>query len=394
VTRTSVRRPRNRRELIIAAAAEQFRSSGYHNSAVSDIAEAVGITSAALYRHFHGKQDLLRAVVQDTIDRLPAAFDRDESDLLGQLRAACALTVHGPPTGVLWVREMAHLPVDVQRSLRKQVLGAVEPLRRAISRARGDLDDDDVGLLLWATLGVIASDAYHAVKIDPQLYMLRMLDGCSAVTEVSLPQVPEVAALPRQHDRATLLPASRQEALLTAAARLLATNGYQAVGVDDIGAEAGVTGPALYYHFENKAAILMASLQRCLQAMLFDLSAAIDSSKSPGEALNKLVGYFVRTCMEHGHVVVTLQREAVNLPADERRLVAQADQDYRDEWVALLVAHREDLSNPEAQVLVRAAIASISGILSIPQFQGRPNLGGELIQIGRAILGLASPAAD
>jgi hypothetical protein len=74
--------------------------------------------------------------------------------------------------------------------------------------------------------------------------------------------------------------------------------------------------------------------------------------------------------------------------------VAQADQDYRDEWVALLVAHREDLSNPEAQVLVRAAIASISGILSIPQFQGRPNLGGELIQIGRAILGLASPAAD
>jgi AcrR family transcriptional regulator len=390
-TQTTARRPRNRRQLIITAAAKQFRTSGYHNVGITDIAEAVGITSAALYRHFSGKQDLLQAAVQDAVDHLPDAFAPEGADLEELIRAACAVPVHGPSAGVLWGREVVHLPTEVQTSLRNQVLVAVEPLRTSIAGARPDLDDDAVDLLLWAMLGVIASDAYHAVRIDPLLFQQRLYDSCRAVVDVSLPPAPRTDTRGQRPERPSLLPASRQEAILTAAARLFGTRGYQAVGVDDIGAEAGITGATIYYHFENKAAILAATLNRCLQAMLFDLSGALDSSRSAGEALDKVVGYFVRTCVEHGHVVGALQKEAINLPDDERRALFQAEREYRDEWVSLLVQHRPALSQAEAQILVRATISSVGGLMAIARIEARPGLAGELTQIGRAILGLPTP---
>jgi AcrR family transcriptional regulator len=390
--RTTASRPRNRRQLIITAAAAQFRATGYHNVGIVDIAEAVGITSAALYRHFTSKQDLLRAAVQDAIDRLPGAFAAygPGADLEQLLRAACAVTVQGPAAGVLWGREMVHLPAQVHASLRSQVLAAVAPLRTSMAAARPDLDGDSVDLLLWAVLGVLASDAYHAVRIDARLFQERLYDVCRGVVGVSLP--PHRAARPpRRLERPGLLPASRPEAILTAAVRLFRAKGYHVVGVDDIGAEAGITGATIYYHFENKAAILAASLNRCLQAMLFDLSGALDSSRTAGEALDKVLGYFVRICVEHGQVVGALQKEAINLPDDDRRALFQAEREYRDEWVALLVRHRDDLSQPEAQILVRAAISSIGGLMAIPRIEARAGLADELTQIGRAILGLHRP---
>jgi AcrR family transcriptional regulator len=393
VTDTAVRarRPRNRRQLIVDAAAEQFRSSGYHNVGMSDIADAVGITGAALYRHFTGKQELLEAAVQQALDRVTTALAED-GELEDLLRSICALTVHGPAVGVLWGREMAHLPGEVQSSLRGQLVAAVRPIRSAIGRARPDLDEDAVDLLLWATIGVVALNGYHAIKIDAQRFQRRLLDACLDVAGVTLP--PARVGTRTRPDGRSLLPASRQEAILTAAARLFGTRGYQAVGMDDIGAAAGITGATIYHHFENKAAILAAALNRCLQAMLFDLSGALDSSSTPGEALDKLLGFFVRTCVEHGPLVGALQNEAINLPADQRRALFSAERDYREEWVALLVAHRDDLSGPEAQILVRAAVSAIAALLAIPRIQRRLDLAAELTQIGRAILGLPTPTAS
>jgi AcrR family transcriptional regulator len=385
------RRPRNRRQLIIAAAAEQFRAAGYHNTGITDIADAVGITSAALYRHFAGKQDLLRATVQDALERVGQAFAQAGPELEPVLRAACALPLQGPALGVLWYREMAHLPDDVQVSLRGQLVAAVEPVRKAIAEVRTDLDDDAVNLVLWATLGVVASDAYPAIRIDARRFQQRLFDTCLAVVGVALPPTPPDGTARPRPAHPTLLPASRPEAILAAASRQFGAKGYQEVGMDDIGAEAGITGATIYHHFENKAAILTACLNRCLQSMLFDLSAALDSSTSPAEALDRLLGYFVRTCIEHGHVVAALQKEAINLPDQERLTLFQAERDYRDEWVALLVGHRDELSVAEAQIAVRATITSIGSLIDVRRVVTRPGLGGELTAIGRATLGLTAP---
>ena len=45
---------------------------------------------------------------------------------------------------------------------------------------------------------------------------------------------------------------SRRVELLAVAAQLFAERGFANVTVDDIGAAAGVSGPALYHHFDGK----------------------------------------------------------------------------------------------------------------------------------------------
>ena len=49
----------------------------------------------------------------------------------------------------------------------------------------------------------------------------------------------------------------RRSQLIAAAERLVAERGYLAVRLEDIGAAAGVSGPAIYRHFPNKEALLV-----------------------------------------------------------------------------------------------------------------------------------------
>src|ERR1700674_5372028 len=49
----------------------------------------------------------------------------------------------------------------------------------------------------------------------------------------------------------------RRLQLLSAAERLFAERGFLAVRLEDIGAAAGVSGPAIYRHFPNKESMLV-----------------------------------------------------------------------------------------------------------------------------------------
>ena len=48
----------------------------------------------------------------------------------------------------------------------------------------------------------------------------------------------------------------RRDEILAAAVKLFHERGYHATGMDDIGAEAGISGPAIYRHFKGKEEIL------------------------------------------------------------------------------------------------------------------------------------------
>ena len=53
-----------------------FEESGYHATAISDIASALGITKAAIYYHFPSKESLLTAVVKDALEALDTVMTR------------------------------------------------------------------------------------------------------------------------------------------------------------------------------------------------------------------------------------------------------------------------------------------------------------------------------
>lgn len=63
-------------EKIVGAAMREFLEKGFERASMKAVADAVGMTSAALYRHFENKQDMFAALVQPALDSLEAWKER------------------------------------------------------------------------------------------------------------------------------------------------------------------------------------------------------------------------------------------------------------------------------------------------------------------------------
>ncbi|MFJ7724270.1 TetR/AcrR family transcriptional regulator, partial [Rhodococcus erythropolis] len=112
-----VRRPRDRKQQILAAAGELFREHGYHNVSVAQVAAAVGITAPALYRHFKNKPDLLYAAVNAGIESL---YDRvaGAEDLKTLITELAASVSKRRGLSLLWQREARYLPDEQREEMR------------------------------------------------------------------------------------------------------------------------------------------------------------------------------------------------------------------------------------------------------------------------------------
>ena len=67
---------RERRGEILAIAKEMFVRDGYRTVTTRALAEAVGLSQTGLYVYFKSKEEILRAICDDTHDAMRAAFDR------------------------------------------------------------------------------------------------------------------------------------------------------------------------------------------------------------------------------------------------------------------------------------------------------------------------------
>ncbi|WP_179213889.1 TetR/AcrR family transcriptional regulator [Rhizobium sullae] len=62
------KRPRANAEMIIEASEHHFRQRGFDKTTVADIAKGLGMSPANVYRFFHSKEELRRAVFGRTLD--------------------------------------------------------------------------------------------------------------------------------------------------------------------------------------------------------------------------------------------------------------------------------------------------------------------------------------
>jgi AcrR family transcriptional regulator len=80
----------------------------------------------------------------------------------------------------------------------------------------------------------------------------------------------------------------REDLILAAVNQLLAQKGYDAMTVDAVAAQAGLTKPSLYKHFESKEALAAAALIRLLDQAL--TAAQAQSTTAPaGERLRAVL---------------------------------------------------------------------------------------------------------
>ena len=59
--------PDSARGKLLQTAAHLFRNKGFERTTVRDLASAVGIQSGSIFHHFKSKDEILRAVMEETI---------------------------------------------------------------------------------------------------------------------------------------------------------------------------------------------------------------------------------------------------------------------------------------------------------------------------------------
>src|SRR5687767_8689479 len=149
---------------------------------------------------------------------------------------------------------------------------------------------------------------------------------------------------------------SRRDEILEIAVRLFASRGYHGVSMDDIGAAAGVTGPALYHHFAGKEAMLAAALIPVSEQLLAGGQARIaENAAQPADALAALVDFHVEFALANPAVIALQLHELDRLPEEPRRQIRRLQRLYVEEWVGVLTGLRPELSAGEARVLAHAA---------------------------------------
>src|ERR1700741_5330563 len=92
---------------------------------------------------------------------------------------------------------------------------------------------------------------------------------------------------------ATPVRRSRREELLDAAALLFAEHGFARVTMDDIGAACGISGPALYHHFESKEARVGEMVVSISRYLLDGGRAITGTGGEPAETLGRLIDFHV-----------------------------------------------------------------------------------------------------
>jgi AcrR family transcriptional regulator len=105
---------------------------------------------------------------------------------------------------------------------------------------------------------------------------------------------------------------STQDAILDAAERLFARQGFTATTIKQIGKEAAVNPALLYYYYDSKETLYRAMLQRILGALLARGSDAIDRAGTHADRIRAFVRAQAKLLGEHPHFPQLLVRELVD----------------------------------------------------------------------------------
>lgn len=151
---------------------------------------------------------------------------------------------------------------------------------------------------------------------------------------------------------------------MSAAADLVARNGFTAVSMEDIGDAVGITASAIYRHYDSKSAVLVAMFDRVVDRLLGDGQAiAASRTPDPAEALARLVEGHIDFVINDRDVAQVYFREIAQVPVADRRRLRRNQRLYVEEWVLLLTELRPALDDAAARALVHAAIGVIQSTL-------------------------------
>ncbi|GAB2637740.1 TetR/AcrR family transcriptional regulator [Gordonia jinhuaensis] len=395
IGRTGVRaaRSRERKNQLADIAAGLFLERGYAHVSVADVARAAGVTGPALYRHFPDKQSLLLAAVLRGVEELEectVSSVHDRSDRADLFRVLSSVAVSRPATAVLWRANSVFLSDEQNHEIAartKAMLshwsqGLLGPERAAAPGSR---------TLSWAIMSVVGSVSVHHTRLSS----VRARAQIAEVIERLIRLSPDDAPAQRRRQRAEVTSPTRREQILDAAAQLFMTRGFAHVGIDEIGAAVGISGPSVYNHFDSKRAIVAGIARRSGNRLEADADAIFAAAARPPELLAGLVDSYVQIITETPDLSVGFDNTYVLADADgetTRELLA-VQRNYVRRWISLLQECRRrdgqaQLDVGEAALQVHAALSIANDAVRMGRNANRADFPAELAYLMKGALGL------
>ena len=178
----------------------------------------------------------------------------------------------------------------------------------------------------------------------------------------------------------------RRSQLIAAAERLVAERGFLAVRLEDIGAAAGVSGPAIYRHFPNKEALLVELLVGISTRLLAGASDVLDRARAPAAALDALIDFHLDFVFGEPDLIRIQDRDLAHLPGPAKRQVRRAQRQYVEIWVDVLRRLNGKLGEADARLMAHASF----GLLNSTPHSVKP---GAVPEASRAVLQAMTVAA-
>ena len=163
-----------------------------------------------------------------------------------------------------------------------------------------------------------------------------------------------------EHDIIARLKSDRRLQLLSAAERLFAERGFLAVRLEDIGAAAGVSGPAIYRHFPNKESLLVELLVGISARLLAGAREVRARSADAEAALDGLIDFHIDFALGEPDLIRIQDRDLAHLPEAAERQVRKAQRQYVEVWVGVLRELNRELAGADARLSAHAVFGLLN----------------------------------
>jgi AcrR family transcriptional regulator len=182
-----------------------------------------------------------------------------------------------------------------------------------------------------------------------------------AVMAVSAPADPSDRNVPTAApNRRSRRKSDRRLQLLSSAERLFAERGFLAVRLEDIGAAAGVSGPAIYRHFPNKESLLVELLVGISTRLLAGARDVRSREADAAAALNGLIDFHLDFALGEPDLIRIQDRDLAHLPAAAQRQVRRAQRQYVEVWVGVLRELEPALAEADARLMAHAVFGLLN----------------------------------
>jgi AcrR family transcriptional regulator len=359
------RRPKDRKAQIARASAEAFSALGYYGVSMETIAARVGISAAALYRHYSSKYELFRDAVvnlgQQLVDCTAFADDGSGDPQLTLRRLVSALidtAMANRESGGLYRWEGRYLRGDDQATLNAQMRSVHYRIQRQLTAIRPELTSRQRWTLSTSALSVIGSIVDHRAKLPAIQVRALLADLADAVLAADLPDVEDIVAGARP-GAAVAAEIPKYEALLNESMRLFNLNGYRNTGMEDIAAAVGMPASGIYRYFTGKSDILAAAFRRAADRLSAELSAIVSTAQSPEEALTTVIDAYVARSFERPELDYVYYTERLNMTPGDQKILRNLQRANVESWVELVASVRPDWTPGQARFAVHAAMSLV-----------------------------------